>query len=145
MFRNSKCDTNCDFASFRSDSPAAWLGIGGFAVAYSCWRSGFSIGLPLVLRGYIGGGDAKLLAAISIWTGFDGLYAYFLFVAIAGGILAFLLLGFRWFRLPNLFQRIAWLERLHSEKKHIPYGIAISSGAVIALSQTPSFYQRFFG
>ena len=103
------------------------------------------LGFLLFLRGYIGGGDAKLLAAISIWTGFDGLYAYFLFVAIAGGILALLLLGFRWFRLPNLFQRIAWLERLHSEKKHIPYGIAISSGAVIALSQTPSFYQRFFG
>ena len=103
------------------------------------------LGFLLFLRGYIGGGDAKLLAAISIWTGLDGLYAYFLFVAIAGGILALLLLGFRWFRLPNLFQRIAWLERLHSEKKHIPYGIAISSGAVIALSQTPSFYQRFFG
>ena len=103
------------------------------------------LGFLLFMRGYIGGGDAKLLAAISIWTGLDALYAYFLFVAIAGGILALLLLGCRWFNLPKLLRRIAWLERLHSEKKHIPYGIAISSGAVIALSQTPSFYQRFFG
>ena len=103
------------------------------------------LGFLLFMRGYIGGGDAKLLAAISIWTGLDALYAYFLFVAIAGGILALLLLGFRWFNLTNLLQRIAWLERLHSEKKHIPYGVAISSGAIIAFIQTPSFYQPFFG
>tara|TARA_Y100000588_G_scaffold104285_1_gene113725 strand:+ start:819 stop:1331 length:513 start_codon:yes stop_codon:yes gene_type:complete len=103
------------------------------------------LGFLLFMRGYIGGGDAKLLAAASIWTGFEALYAFFLFVSIAGGILAILLLGFRWFNLPKHLQRIAWLERLHGEKKHIPYGVAISSGAIIALIQNSSFHHRFFG
>ena len=101
------------------------------------------LGFLLFMWGYFGGGDAKLLAAITIWTGPDAMYAYFFFVAIAGGIFALILLGFRRLILPNFLKQIAWVERLHSGRKYIPYGVAISSGAVAILNQTPSFELLF--
>ena len=101
------------------------------------------LGFLLFMWGYFGGGDAKLLAAINIWTGPDAMYAYFFFVAIAGGIFALMLLGFRRLALPNFLHQIAWVERLHSGGKHIPYGVAISSGAVAILNQIPSFELLF--
>jgi len=110
------------------------LAVGGGALVF---------GFLLFIRGYLGGGDAKLLAAITIWTGPDVMYAYFFFVAIAGGIFALMLLGFRCLALPNFLQKIAWVERLHSGGKYIPYGVAISSGAVAILNQTPSFELLF--
>src|SRR5437762_2134799 len=47
------------------------------------------------LRGWIGGGDAKLAAATALWLGFDYLLNYLLYASLFGGALTLLLIQFR--------------------------------------------------
>src|SRR6202162_2728601 len=44
--------------------------------------------------GWVGGGDAKLAAAIALWFGFSHLMDYLLYAAIVGGALTFLIIQF---------------------------------------------------
>lgn len=49
--------------------------------------AGFAIALPLVLAGGLGGGDAKLLAAVGAFLGLGALPAALLVTALVGGAL----------------------------------------------------------
>lgn len=91
----------------------------------------------LFMRGIIGGGDAKLLAAGALWTGWNALYAYIFFVAVIGGVFAVVILIYRRIPLPIVFARVGWLARLHSDPTHVPYGVAIGSGMIVCLSRAP--------
>src|SRR5438552_10517028 len=64
------------------------------------------------LRGWIGGGDAKLAAATALWFGFDHLFNYLLCASLFGGALTLLLLQFRMWPLPCLLAGRQWVERL---------------------------------
>ncbi len=57
------------------------------AVAFGCFAFG-----------WIGGGDAKLTAAIALWLGFAHLIEFLLAASIFGGVLTLLIIGFRRFR-----------------------------------------------
>src|SRR4029077_5658166 len=46
------------------------------------------LGMVFFFCGWCGGGDAKLLAAIALWLGYDNLFQYLLYTAVAGGMLA---------------------------------------------------------
>ena len=46
------------------------------------------VGFALFAFGVFGGGDAKLMAAVGLWVGFDCLPLYLLSVALAGGFIA---------------------------------------------------------
>lgn len=97
-----------------------------------------AIGILLFAVGGFGGGDAKLLAAASLWFGLDHLGLFLGYVGIFGGIMCIVILLYR--RLP--LQAIAlpgWAERLHSPKSGVPYGIAISASGLFVYPQTPLF------
>ena len=87
----------------------------------------------LFIGGYIGGGDAKLLTAISLWTGLESLSTFIFFTTLSGGGIALLLIGFRYFDLPVKLKRIYFIKQLYDEKTFVPYGIAIASGALVTL------------
>jgi len=75
----------------------------------------------------MGGGDAKLISATALWTGFSASLAqYFLISAIAGGILTVLILLLRKLVNRNKITHIAFLYRLTDPAKGIPYGIALA-------------------
>jgi prepilin peptidase CpaA len=78
----------------------------------------------------MGGGDAKLLAAIALWVGMDSLLAYVLLAAVCGGLLALGLLFFRTLPLPLAMAKEAWIGRLYKPRGDIPYGIALSAAAL---------------
>lgn len=78
----------------------------------------------------MGGGDAKLLAAIALWVGMDHLVEYLLLAALCGGALALGLLAFRTLPLPLFLAREQWVQRLHAPRGDIPYGIALSAAAL---------------
>jgi prepilin peptidase CpaA len=120
------------------------LGLAGafFAIA---WIAGMpaqemllhlAVGAALLMAGmilfslnYVGGGDAKLLAAGGLWIGFEQLGPFLLCVSIFGGALALLLLAYR--RFPAAaFPLPTWAARLHAEGEGMPYGIAIAAGAL---------------
>lgn len=87
--------------------------------------------------GWIGGGDAKVVAAAALWFGFDHLLDYLLYASIFGGALTLLLLGFREYPLPYRLATQGWLLKLHDKETGIPYGIALATGALMVYPQTP--------
>lgn len=86
-------------------------------------------GMLLFSLRWVGGGDAKLLAAAALWIGYDQLLPFLVIVTIFGGVLALFLLAYR--SMPaGALPLPAWALRLHSAGESMPYGIAIAAGAL---------------
>jgi prepilin peptidase CpaA len=101
--------------------------------------AGLAIGIALFAFGFIGGGDAKLFAAIVLWLGFRDLLDFVLMTAVCGGALAFVLLALRSLPVPATLLAHGWLARLHNPHSGIPYGIALAAGALVVLPHTEIF------
>jgi prepilin peptidase CpaA len=82
------------------------------------------------VRGWVGGGDAKLAAATALWFGFDHLYDYLLWASLIGGVLTLAVIRFRQLPLPEVLGRQAWVARLHDRNNGVPYGIALAIAAL---------------
>jgi prepilin peptidase CpaA len=98
-----------------------------------------AVGILLFIPGWFGGGDAKLMAAISLWLGLDCLPLYLLYVAIAGGVMAAAFLTARTVPLPRLLLGQDWALRLHRPGGGIPYGLALAAGALAVFPYSPWF------
>jgi prepilin peptidase CpaA len=85
---------------------------------------------------WIGGGDAKLVAATSLWLGFDHLLVYLVYATVIGGTMALLLMSFRSWPLPAALISQQWVERLHDRKSGVPYGIALAIAALLVYPET---------
>ena len=97
---------------------------------------GLVAGFTLFSRGYIGGGDAKLFACISLWLGLADLPSYALVASVLGGGLTLALLSFRSLPLPGVLARQSWIMRLHDRAEGVPYGVALAAGAVAIVLYT---------
>lgn len=97
------------------------------------------VGMACFAFGWIGGGDAKLVAATALWLGWNDLLIYLLMASIFGGALTLLILYFRTLPLPQLLVRQDWVARLHDRQSGIPYGLALAAGALFILPQTGWF------
>lgn len=98
------------------------------------------IGIGMFARGWLGGGDAKILAVASLWLGFDKLPEYLMLVAFLGGALALLLLFYRTLTPPLFLLRQEWAMRLHRKSTGIPYGIALAAAGLCIYPTTPWFF-----
>ena len=74
-------------AGFSVLAPLAGLGLWDMASHAGAGLLVLAIGVLLFIPGWIGGGDAKLTAAVALWLGFEKLFAYLICVALAGGVL----------------------------------------------------------
>jgi prepilin peptidase CpaA len=103
------------------------LGAGAavLVVAFTCFA-----------MGWMGGGDAKVAAAVALWFGFDHLLTFLVYASLFGGALTLLLLQFRQWPLPYPLTGQAWLLRLHDRHSGIPYGIALAIGALMVYPET---------
>lgn len=95
-----------------------------------------AVGFVFFWRGWIGGGDAKLVAATAMWFGFDHLLMYLTYASLFGGALTIFLIQFRKFPLPALLTGQGWLLRLHQPGGDVPYGIALAAAALIVYPKT---------
>lgn len=97
-------------------------------------------GFALFSARIIGGGDAKLMAAVALWMGWSKLAVFLLYTALAGGILAIVMLLWEIVRLHvELTARnpeASLSKRISSLKPDLPYGVAIAAGACATLPQT---------
>jgi prepilin peptidase CpaA len=105
------------------------------------WSLAAGIGILLCMFicfhfGWVGGGDAKLLAVLSVWLGVHNVLHFVLLTTILGGGLTIVLLFLRQIPLHPLLFTKEWIVRLHSPKTGIPYGVAISASALIMLPHT---------
>lgn len=95
------------------------------------------IGMVMFALRWVGGGDAKLLAAVSLWLGWPAISSFLAVTAIAGGSLAILLISLRSAPLrPIVLMGPSWVARLAEPGEGIPYGVAIAIGAVAAFPLT---------
>jgi len=91
------------------------------------------LGVALFAARWIGGGDAKLIAAAALWLGWPGCAVFLLAMSLAGGLLAAVLLTLRRSPLARLAQGgPAWAARLARPGGHVPFGVAIALGAAAA-------------
>ena len=76
------------------------------------------VGFGLFSAGVIGGGDAKLAAAVALWIGLSlDLLRFFLVMSLAGGVLAAIAL--------------AWQAKTHRKlERALPYGVAIAAAGL---------------
>jgi prepilin peptidase CpaA len=99
--------------------------------------AGLLVGMVMFALNWIGGGDAKLLAAAALWIGWPAVLPFVLATAVAGGALALLLLQLRSAMLKPWMERgPAWVTRLATEGGDAPYGVAICVGALFTLPQS---------
>ncbi|HEV8491681.1 MAG TPA: prepilin peptidase [Candidatus Angelobacter sp.] len=100
---------------------------------------GLFIGFTLFALGYIGGGDAKLFAAVALWLGFNDMLPYTLVASLFGGLLTGGLLLLRQWPLPAVLIRQSWIVKLHDANSGIPYGVALAAGVFFLLPSTEVF------
>jgi len=94
------------------------------------------IGFACFSFGWIGGGDAKLAAAVALWFGFDYLLEYLVYASLFGGALTVMLIQFRLLPLPAALAGQKWIMRLHEKGGGVPYGIALAAAALMVYPQT---------
>lgn len=97
------------------------------------------IGMILFAQGWIGGGDAKLMAAVALWLGWAQALPYFVVASILGGALTLLILGYRNLPLPAFVMRHDWALRLHDRAEGVPYGLALAAAALLIFPDTEIF------
>lgn len=103
------------------------LGVGGAALL---------VGMGMFALRWIGGGDAKLMAAAALWLGAPGLAPFLMWTTLAGGVLTFMLITAR--RHGAAFvgdtgpEASHWVGRLMDRQGDVPYGVAICVGALAA-------------
>ncbi|RYG67124.1 peptidase [bacterium] len=124
------------FAVFAIAAGLTWTAIGWHLLAGGI---GLFIGFALFALGYVGGGDAKLFAAVALWMGFGDLLPYALIASAFGGVLTLALLMARKWMIPVWLLRYSWVLKLHDQKSGIPYGVALAAGAFFLLPDTEIF------
>jgi prepilin peptidase CpaA len=97
-------------------------------------------GFAMFSLNWVGGGDAKLLAATALWMGLPALPDFLIWTGLFGGGLSLGLIGARQVAsyLPFAPAQGA-LGRLLEPKGDIPYGLAIAAGGLAAFPQSAVF------
>nr|WP_281396739.1 prepilin peptidase [Roseospira visakhapatnamensis] len=94
----------------------------------------FGVGAGLFFAGVWGGGDVKILAALTLWVHPGALLPFLAWVMIAGGVLGLLLLLGR-FLPKNVKESHAivrrWFVVEAGNRQSIPYGLAIMIGTLM--------------
>ena len=96
-----------------------------------------AIGFVAYDRGYIGGGDAKMLAALSLWSGPELFVPMLLATSMSGGVIAVAVILSEAVRRRSLAARggdVAGPFLSSVVKSKMPYGMAIAiGGGVVAV------------
>ena len=96
-----------------------------------------AVGFTFFAFGWIGGGDAKLAAATTMWVGLGSILPYLIYAL--GGALTLALLALRRWPLPEALAKVRWIDRLHDPKTGVPYGIALALAGILVYADAPIF------
>jgi len=101
-------------------------------------------GAGLFALRWIGGGDAKLMAAACLWLGPTSSVVFLLWTGLIGGMFCLLLIFLRPRLRPLALVGPGWMSRLMEPEGDIPYGVAIAVGALLTWPASPLML-RFIG
>jgi prepilin peptidase CpaA len=123
-------------AGFLVLAPLGGMGLQAMLLHLGAGAAVLAVAFACFAMGWMGGGDAKVAAAVALWFGFDHLLEFLVYASLFGGALTLLLLQFRQWPLPYPLTGQAWLLRLHDKQSGIPYGIALAIGALMVYPET---------
>ena len=113
-----------------SGGPELFSSLAVHAIAFALV---FAVTFLMFALGVWGAGDSKLAAAIGLWLGLAGVVPFLLVMSVAGlGLVAVFPILRRMGRIPAWLGPDSWWGRLARGEKTVPYGIAISIGALWA-------------
>jgi prepilin peptidase CpaA len=118
---------------------AGWLaGLTPAAIGFhlAVGAAAFVVGFFLFSFGVLGGGDVKVIAAASVWTGLAAMSAFAIAMTLTGGLLAGAILLARRAATPAP-TRAPFLNRLLDPANGIPYAVAIAIGVAAAAPALP--------
>lgn len=110
-----------------------------FAMHVLCALIVLAVAFGLFALRLIGGGDAKLAAATTLWLGFGMTLPYLAYAALFGGVLTILILVVRGIPLNPALARFGWIARLHNKRSGIPYGIALAVAGIAVYTNSAIF------
>ena len=82
-----------------------------------------------------GGGDAKMIPGVLLWIGPAGVMHFLFGMVLVGGLLGLVLLIVR--KAVPAEVAPGFAQKILSQKKDIPYGVAIAAGAFLAAPKSP--------
>jgi prepilin peptidase CpaA len=118
------------FAAAPGFSPSFY----GALAAIGCAAAVFVVGAVLFARGYLGGGDVKLLSAATLWVGPAGTPTLLMLTSVLGGALALFLLMPLGGQIAAAARGMLGQPPIHVERglaMPVPYGVAIAGAALI--------------
>ena len=125
-------------AAYFAMVPFTWVGFPMFLEHMTVGTVVFALGFAMFAFGWMGGGDAKLLAATAFWFTWSDAFAYMIWTAIFGGALTlFILLGRSY--IPARVITTQWAQTMFKDETKIPYGLALAAGAIAVLPSSQMF------
>ena len=118
--------------------PFAWPGWEAFGTHLLVGMTFFLVGFAMFAFGWLGGGDAKLMAATGLWWTWPDAMLYVVYTTVLGGLIAIgLLIGRKY--IPVRILTEPWAHNMFKDGKKMPYGLALAAGALITLPQSAIF------
>ncbi len=108
----------------------------GVLAAIGCALVVFIAGAMCFSRGFLGGGDVKLLTAATLWAGPTQTLALLVATSVLGGLLALFLLAPPGAHIANLARaKLGPASDPSGDRQYtpVPYGIAIAAAAMIVV------------
>lgn len=118
-------------------APYAGFSMSQIALSLAGASMVFFVAFGAFAKGWMGGGDVKLMAVAALWLGLPQLVAFLLFTCVSGAVLTLVLMEIRSRPLAKAVLGCDWAWRLHSRETGVPYGMAIAMGSLIAFASSP--------
>ncbi len=118
--------------------PFVWPGWSELGTHIFVGLTFFLVGFALFAFGWLGGGDAKLMAGTALWWQWPDALIYVLYTTIIGALLALALIIGRKF-IPVKILTAPWAYKMFKDEKKMPYGLALAGGALLTLPQSQLF------
>ena len=125
-------------AGFIIVTPFVWHGWDVLTTHVLVGLTFFAAGFAMFAFGWLGGGDAKLMAATALWWQWDEAMIYVVYTTMIGGVLALLLVFGRRF-IPSSVLTAQWAHHLFRDEQKRPYGLALAAGALLTLPKSQIF------
>ncbi|MDT8853715.1 prepilin peptidase [Paracoccaceae bacterium Fryx2] len=124
-------------AGFGVLAPLAGFSPGAMALSLA---AAAAVGVVLFLffrRGWIRGGDTKLITVTALWLGAGQLPSFLLWTSLFGGVLALAALAFRAIPPRTAGAMPVWVSHMLGRPLGIPFGIAIAAAGLARLPYSP--------
>lgn len=125
-------------ATFAVVAPLTGMGWADYGWHFAAAAMMLALTFSMFAFGVMGGGDAKLIAATSLWMGFSfDLMNYLVLSSVIGGLMTVLIVIYRGSPLADYTGGNLFLRHFADGKVGVPYGVALGIGGLLAYPSSP--------